>query len=153
MSNFDVNRTVWDTLLLSTSDQPADICGEAIDQILRHAAYTRSLDNVTGVLVAFHNFSKYETGIKSRFTNNGNLSDADLDKEAGVNVGELIAKPSMDGSSGGYQGNRTPAAPNAGTGGTNSRQNPSQSPNKREANPSSNPSGGIGYHTSNRNQY
>ena len=31
MSNYDVNRTIWDTLLQSTSDSTAEICGEAVD--------------------------------------------------------------------------------------------------------------------------
>ena len=39
----------------SKSSSVADICGEAVDQVIRHAAYTKSLDNLTGVLVGFSN--------------------------------------------------------------------------------------------------
>ena len=31
----------------SKSSSVADICGEAVDQVIRHAAYTKSLDNLT----------------------------------------------------------------------------------------------------------
>lgn len=118
MSNYDLNRTVWDTLLQSTSESVADICGEAVDQVIRMAAYTKSLDNITGVLVAFPNFSKYETGARVRYQNNGTLTEQDLDNDAAVKVGELLPKPEGTG------GNRTPVTGmslGGGTGGTHSR--------------------------------
>lgn len=53
LSNNDIIRTIWDTLLCSDSTDVPKISGDCVDMVIKHSAKVKSLDNITCVLVAF----------------------------------------------------------------------------------------------------
>ncbi len=61
MNNFEVADAAWDAAERNFKDQKQSIhgiCGQAVEMILKASIASRTLDNVTCVLVSFKNFKK-----------------------------------------------------------------------------------------------
>lgn len=61
MNNKDVVTAAWDAArrsFKSSTQSIHQICGSSIELILKASVASRTLDNITGVLIAFKNFRK-----------------------------------------------------------------------------------------------
>jgi protein phosphatase 2C family protein 2/3 len=58
LSNEDVVKCVWDSVLKEKGENVHQQCAFAVDSIIKNSLLRHSLDNVTSVLIAFHNFKQ-----------------------------------------------------------------------------------------------
>jgi DNA-binding ferritin-like protein (Dps family) len=52
MTNRDVIETIWETMTTTETESIHKICGESIEMVLKASASKRTLDNITGVIIA-----------------------------------------------------------------------------------------------------
>ena len=65
LSNEDVVQCVWNSIMKEKGEHVHQQCALAVDSIIKNSLLRHSLDNVTSVLIAFHNFKQLSFPNKS----------------------------------------------------------------------------------------